>query len=71
MKITDKDEIIDRMMKGSETINKNRNKSMKSFRRKNKDGKVSKSYKNRLGNHLNKSLANLEVGEKEDATKRS
>jgi hypothetical protein len=71
MKITDKDEIIDRMMKGSETINKNRNKSMKSFRRKNKDGKVSKSYKNRLGKHLNKSLANLEVGEKEDATKRS
>lgn len=63
MKITDKDEIIDRMMKGSETINKNRNKSMKVFRRKNKDGKVSKSHKNRMGRHLNAPLSNLEVGE--------
>lgn len=63
MKINDKDEIIKRMMLGSETITKNKN--LKVFRRKNKDGKVSKSYKNRVGRHLNLGInsSGLEIGE--------
>ena len=65
MKIKDKDEIIDRMMKGSETIKDSRNKAMKVFRRRNKDGKVSKKHKDRLGKHLNASDVDsetLEIG---------
>lgn len=63
MKINDKDEIIKRMMSGSETITKNKN--LKVFRRKNKDGKVSKSYKNRIGRHMNSGInsSELETGE--------
>lgn len=63
MKINDKDEIIKRMISGSETITKNKN--LKVFRRKNKDGKVSKSYKNRIGRHMNFGInsSELETGE--------
>ena len=54
MNITDKDEIIDRMMKGSEAIKKNRKKTLKSFRRRNKDGRAAKSHKIAVGKHMNK-----------------
>lgn len=62
MENRDKEEIIDNMMKGSELIRKNRNKGLKVFRKRTKDGKASKSYKKRLGKHLNLSPEN-EVGE--------
>ena len=51
MKIKDKDEIVKRMMSGSETLNMN--KIMKVFRKKNKDGKTLRSSKNKMGRHLN------------------
>lgn len=52
MNISDKDEIIKRMMQGSDTIRINRNKMMKVFRKRNKDGRMSKGYKKRLGKHM-------------------
>jgi hypothetical protein len=60
MNVTDKDEIIKRMMSGSDVIRKNRNKSMRAYRRKNKDGKLSKSHKIKLGKYLKK----LEIEDK-------
>lgn len=62
MENKDKDDIIDKMMRGSELVRKNRNKGLKVFRRKNKDGKASRSSKKNMGRHLNLSPQN-EIGE--------
>jgi len=62
MKKSDKDEIIKKMMDGSDLLKKNKNKGLKAFRRKIEDGSASKKHKNKLGRHMNIS-PKCEIGE--------
>lgn len=56
MKINDKDEIIKRMISGSEAVRKNKN--LKVYRRRRYEGKASRRYKIKLGKHMNKGIKN-------------
>jgi hypothetical protein len=63
MKSSDLEEVIEKMRNSSDAVRKHSNSTMKVFRRKNKTGTSYKSYKNRIGRHMNLSQVKVKVGE--------